>query len=922
MEPCNRASNRELSHLAPRVSTCDISRPSTPDLRISVTAEECDLGHSFAPRNGPTASSTRTFNARDAFTRSQRAVRQGSGDSTSALNGIAIGGISLTTSASVPVGLGLDGNLASSNPTIVRGRAKSKPNLRIAVSNARPADGSLAISFPSPGRSRATSARRSSSRPLSPPISPVTAHPTREAPTPPKAIRPGGSAPIGTNGTSGRPTDTPVVAHAKPATSSAARGRADLLSDANDSQPRGARKLPVILTAGLPPPASRTSLRASSLPARKQEAMSRENGRATKPEFAESDSLHLPEVSVGTNPPSLDSKFSARRSVTPDPFLATASKTTPGADRPSTAQVTTNGRLAASPAPGMPGRPLVNMPDSSGWRLDNSALAAARANVAALSAAPSIRSFNLSDVTSTNGTAPHNYSGRRDDLGPLRILEHLNQESEALSTRQANLRAERQRISANIITTLQSPQRTPDFLDHVLNDQLALVAINSSMDICWAKMKSLECRREDAVAALISQTNNPEQPGDGINATMTSVALDSRKRSYPPSVDSNHHVASSTGRSTPEMPTGYQSSLALSTKKYLHSSDADNSESHPSARFRRLYPYDRQASQSNPAETTLSLVDEISTPEEDDSVSACLSPDTDLEDMFNTADKDVPKTVHTVSQEEREASKTSVNGGGGLLGSRLFDLRGAKSRESVVHKKSGISDSPKRAQSPVPQTTESTVKLSKSAADLRPATLPMNSRQPPTQSSALSTHPPSPKIPGYESSIASGAASVIQRPDLQLQLPSFDTIKSSNTKASEPVPIPPPTLGAKPALPAQSTLPTSTTMPTAPATNGLPPIPSARLSFAADLLDVHSLDLQLDSFPSAPTRSAPVAPAAVQRPPRTSSMVPLPRNPPPPPSEDAEVTRTRPRGSEESLRRETELHAKAVRKLMAQEGWA
>ncbi|KJX97561.1 hypothetical protein TI39_contig481g00030 [Zymoseptoria brevis] len=563
------------------------------------------------------------------------------------------------------------------------------------------------------------------------------------------------------------------------------------------------------------------------------------------------------------------------------------------------------------------------MPDSSVWRVDNSALAAARANVAALSAAPSIRGFSLSDVTSTNGTAPHKYSGRRDDLGPLRILEHLNQESEALNTRQANLRAERQRISANIISTLQSPQRTPEHLDHVLNDQLALVTINSSMDICWAKMKSLECRREDAIAALISQTNNPGQPGDGINATMKSLALDTQKPSFPPSVDSNHHVASSTGRSTPEMPAGHQPSLAPSTKKYFHSSDGSNQESHPSARFRRLYPYDRQASQSTPAEITLSLVDEISTAEEDDSVSACLSPHTDLEDMFNTPDRDVPKTVHTVSREEHEAPKTSVNGGGGgLLGSRLFDLRGAKSRESVVNKKSGISDSSKRAESPVPQTTESSVKLSKSAVDLRPATSPMDPRQPPTQSSALSSHPLTPKIPGYESSIASGRGPAIQRPDLQLQLPSFDTIKPSNTKASEPVPIPPPTLGAKPALPTQLTLPTSTTMPIAPAINGLPPIPSARLSFAADLLDVRSLDIQLDSFPSAPTRSAAVAPAAVQRPRRISSMLPLPRIPPPPPLEDPKETRTTPRGSDESLRRETELHAKAVRKLMAQEGWA
>lgn len=86
---------------------------------------------------------------------------------------------------------------------------------------------------------------------------------------------------------------------------------------------------------------------------------------------------------------------------------------------------------------------------------------------------------------------------------PLKTLSDLALQTEALHTRYACLRSDRQKLSTSIVTALREQKAGPDYCNVLLDQHLCLAAINSSMDICFAKMKSLECRKEEAMAAVL-----------------------------------------------------------------------------------------------------------------------------------------------------------------------------------------------------------------------------------------------------------------------------------------------------------------------------------------------------------------------------------------------------------------------------------
>ncbi|KAF2717780.1 hypothetical protein K431DRAFT_288214 [Polychaeton citri CBS 116435] len=103
---------------------------------------------------------------------------------------------------------------------------------------------------------------------------------------------------------------------------------------------------------------------------------------------------------------------------------------------------------------------------------------------------------------------------------PLKTLEGLSTQSEALHARYTDLRAERQKLTVSITETIREMKAGPGYANRLLDQQLSLNAIQSSMDICFAKLKSLDCRKEEAIQKLIAKTkedmkqNSPKAQGE------------------------------------------------------------------------------------------------------------------------------------------------------------------------------------------------------------------------------------------------------------------------------------------------------------------------------------------------------------------------------------------------------------------------
>lgn len=89
---------------------------------------------------------------------------------------------------------------------------------------------------------------------------------------------------------------------------------------------------------------------------------------------------------------------------------------------------------------------------------------------------------------------------------PLQNLQDLNKQSEALHARYSTLRADRLKLSTAISQSLRAQRPGPEYANTLLDQHLALNAVSSSMDICIAKMKSLDCRKEEAMSTFLSQS--------------------------------------------------------------------------------------------------------------------------------------------------------------------------------------------------------------------------------------------------------------------------------------------------------------------------------------------------------------------------------------------------------------------------------
>lgn len=95
---------------------------------------------------------------------------------------------------------------------------------------------------------------------------------------------------------------------------------------------------------------------------------------------------------------------------------------------------------------------------------------------------------------------------------PRAALADLTKQTEALHKRYATLRSDRQKLSTSIVASLKEQKAGPEYVNTLLDQHLSLAAINSSMDICFAKLKSLECRKEAAMAAIVAEHAAKQRP--------------------------------------------------------------------------------------------------------------------------------------------------------------------------------------------------------------------------------------------------------------------------------------------------------------------------------------------------------------------------------------------------------------------------
>jgi hypothetical protein len=121
---------------------------------------------------------------------------------------------------------------------------------------------------------------------------------------------------------------------------------------------------------------------------------------------------------------------------------------------------------------------------------------------------------------------------------PAATLKELTEQTEALQLRYASLRTDRQALSASIVCKLQEIKPGPHYHNLLLDEQLSLAAVSSSMDICFAKLKALDCRKEDLVAALIAQAAAPvprRYVPSSVPSLISNASTSSRKYSMGPS---------------------------------------------------------------------------------------------------------------------------------------------------------------------------------------------------------------------------------------------------------------------------------------------------------------------------------------------------------------------------------------------------
>ncbi|OQO08462.1 hypothetical protein B0A48_06332 [Cryoendolithus antarcticus] len=93
-----------------------------------------------------------------------------------------------------------------------------------------------------------------------------------------------------------------------------------------------------------------------------------------------------------------------------------------------------------------------------------------------------------------------------DLSGPLQTLQDLADQSATVSARYDALRAERHGLSNTISSCLREEQTGPNYTNLLLDQQMSLSTISSSMDVCVAKLKALEKGRVACVAEIVTLT--------------------------------------------------------------------------------------------------------------------------------------------------------------------------------------------------------------------------------------------------------------------------------------------------------------------------------------------------------------------------------------------------------------------------------
>ena len=117
----------------------------------------------------------------------------------------------------------------------------------------------------------------------------------------------------------------------------------------------------------------------------------------------------------------------------------------------------------------------------------------------------------LSD--SHRSATPENMMSRAADaklnLGdPLQALHDLTKQSDAIHARYASLRSDRLKASKAISVNLKDARSAQEAGTSLWEQHLTLNSLTSSMDICVARLISLDCKKEEALTAFIEQTRS------------------------------------------------------------------------------------------------------------------------------------------------------------------------------------------------------------------------------------------------------------------------------------------------------------------------------------------------------------------------------------------------------------------------------
>ncbi|KAK5131124.1 hypothetical protein LTR08_001272 [Meristemomyces frigidus] len=156
----------------------------------------------------------------------------------------------------------------------------------------------------------------------------------------------------------------------------------------------------------------------------------------------------------------------------------------------------------------------------------------------------------------------------------MQTLKDLAKQTEALHARYASLRSDRQKLSTSIVCGIREQKAGPEYCNTLLDQHLCLAAINSSMDICFAKLKSLECRKEEAMTSIL--THNNREVKRGRTRQLISVNQTNSLQSAQP------------GRSTSELMIEVVNPRRAASKLRKDSARSEDPEQHePSARDAR-----------------------------------------------------------------------------------------------------------------------------------------------------------------------------------------------------------------------------------------------------------------------------------------------------------------------------------------------